>query len=96
MNNSSDADETQEPYPLTVQQILELPSSVNAETSFRAINISKQTGYRLVRMGELPFPVIRMGRMIRVPKAGILRALGMDQATVDAAERHQSATPDEG
>ena len=65
---------------MSTQQVLDLPQSVDLESACKAFGISTTTGYRLVKANEFPCPVVRLGRIIRVPKTGLLRALGLDAA----------------
>lgn len=65
---------------LTTQEVLDLPPSIELDTACKALGISKATGYRLVKANAFPCPVFRLGRVIRVPKPGLLRVLGLDPA----------------
>jgi excisionase family DNA binding protein len=65
---------------MTTAQVLDLPPSMDVDTACNALGISKTTGYRLVRANAFPCPVVRLGRIIRVPKTGLLRVLGLDAA----------------
>ena len=38
--------------------------------------------YDVIREGTAPFPVLRVGRSIRIPTAALLRALGVSAAAV--------------
>ena len=67
------------PSVMTSEEVLNLPPSTDLGVACRAIGISRVTGYRLVKAGEFPCPVVRIGRTIRVPKQGLLRVLGLDQ-----------------
>lgn len=66
---------------LTKDDVLALPPSVDLPTACKALGIGKATGYRLVAAGDFPCPVVRLGKAIRVPAAGIHRVLGLDTAT---------------
>ncbi|GAB3544360.1 helix-turn-helix domain-containing protein [Arthrobacter tumbae] len=65
---------------MTSEEVLALPPSMDLEAACKALGISRVTGYRLVKAGEFPCPVVRLGRVIRVPKPGLLRVLGLDQS----------------
>lgn len=41
------------------------------------LGISTWQGYALVKRGEFPTPVLRLGRAIRVPRQPLLDVLGM-------------------
>ena len=47
-------------------------------TAARVLGVSRGLAYSLARQGELPFPILRLGRKIVVPVAGLVRALGLD------------------
>src|SRR5437879_2185581 len=40
---------------------------VTAEEAFEHLGIDRSTGYKAIRDGTFPVPVIRVGRIIRVP-----------------------------
>lgn len=63
----------------TTDEVLALPASVQLEAACKALGISVATGYRLVKVGSFPCPVLKAGRAIRVPKTGLMRVLGLDQ-----------------
>jgi len=46
-------------------------------TAARLLGIGRTSAYELVRTGQWPTPVIRVGRLIRVPTAPLLAALGV-------------------
>ncbi|MDJ0413828.1 DNA-binding protein [Rhodococcus opacus] len=48
------------------------------KTALSIHGVSQTTGYALAKRGELPFPVLRLGRKYVVPVAGILAALNID------------------
>lgn len=50
-------------------------SCVTAEEAFACLRIDRTTGYRAIRDGTFPLPVIRVGRLIRVPVAPLRRLL---------------------
>jgi len=53
-------------------------SCVTAEEAFDELGIDRNTGYRAIKEGTFPVPVIRVGRLIRVPTAALLRVLAAD------------------
>ena len=65
---------------LSTDEVLALPASLQLEIACKALGISIATGYRLVKAGSFPCPVVKAGRAIRVPKTGLLRVLGLDPA----------------
>jgi predicted DNA-binding transcriptional regulator AlpA len=54
-----------------------LPVVVDLPTASRLLGIGRTSAYELVRTGQWPTPVIRVGRLIRVPTAPLLAALGV-------------------
>lgn len=69
---------------LSTDDVLALPPSLDLSTACDALGISLPTGYRLVKAGAFPCPVVRLGRTIRVPKTGLLRVLGLDPSQTPA------------
>jgi len=54
------------------------PACISAEEAFAQLGIDRTTGYRAIREGTFPVPVIRIGRLIRVPTAAFRRLLALD------------------
>lgn len=54
----------------------------SVEEAARRLGFDKQAVYRDIRAGTCPFPVIRVGRRIRVPVAPLERLLATGSATV--------------
>jgi predicted DNA-binding transcriptional regulator AlpA len=75
---SSDAAEatTMTAHPSTID-VRSLPVAVDLPTAARLLGIGRTSAYELVRTGRWPTPVIRAGRLIRVPTAPLLAALGL-------------------
>lgn len=48
---------------------------VTADEAFAELGIDRTTGYRAIKEGTFPVPVIRVGRLIRVPTAALRRLL---------------------
>lgn len=57
-----------------------LPVTVDVVTAGRALGLSRDHSYDLVKAGDFPVPVIRVGRRWIVPRAGLLKALGIEDA----------------
>lgn len=72
---------------LTHDELLALPVTVDVVTAGRAFGISRDGAYDLVRRGAFPVRTIRVGRALRVPRAELLRVLG-----VADAEQNRAAT----
>jgi excisionase family DNA binding protein len=56
-----------------------LPPVLDLPTAARLLGIGRTVAYQLVKSNEWPTPVIRVGRLIRVPTAPLLALLGIDQ-----------------
>ncbi len=64
--------------PPTVSQLLSWPATVPLwPDAASALGLSRATAYELVRRDEFPCPVLRLGRLLKVPTAGLLQALGI-------------------
>ncbi len=48
---------------------------ISADEAFAELGIDRTTGYRAIRDGTFPIPVIRVGRLIRVPTLALRRLL---------------------
>ncbi len=53
----------------------ELPTVVDLPTAASMLGIGRTMAYQLVRSGEWPTPLIRMGRLIKVPTRPLLKLL---------------------
>ena len=63
---------------LTVEQLRSLPAVVDLTTAARAFGFGRTTAYDLVKRGEFPVPLLRVGRRsIRVTRSDLLEALGV-------------------
>ena len=49
--------------------------TVPIRDAFRALGIGPTAGYRLARAGQLPVPILRIGRKLVVPSAPLRRLL---------------------
>jgi excisionase family DNA binding protein len=66
------------------QQLTALPAVLDVPTAAKALGLSRTAAYELIRTGEWPTPVFRLGRLIRIPTAPILELLGI---AADAARQ---------
>lgn len=82
---------------LTEAQITALPAVLDVPTAARVLGLSRTAAYELIRTGDWPTPVFRLGRLIRIPTAPILDLLGIDPTTravprdTPSTDRHQEA-----
>jgi predicted DNA-binding transcriptional regulator AlpA len=51
---------------------------LTAEEAFAELGVDRSTGYKAIRDGTFPVPIIRVGRIIRVPTAALRRLLLVD------------------
>ncbi|MEV6504248.1 hypothetical protein AB0M53_43075 [Streptomyces prunicolor] len=58
-------------------ELLELPVVIDLVTAARALGIGRTRAFELVRQGEFPVPVLRVGSTWRVPTAPLLSLLGL-------------------
>jgi predicted DNA-binding transcriptional regulator AlpA len=62
----------------TPDEVRAWPVTVDVRTAGRAWGLGRDQAYRLAREGSFPVPVLRLGRYLRVTRASILEALGID------------------
>ena len=74
---------------LTQEELLALPVTIDVVTAGRAFGISRDGTYDLLRRGEFPVRTVKVGRLRRVPRAELLRVLGVKDPTV--AEQSDTA-----
>jgi predicted DNA-binding transcriptional regulator AlpA len=55
-----------------------LPPVLDLPTAAGLLGVGRTAAYQLVREDQWPTPVIRVGRLIRVPTAPLLALLGVD------------------
>lgn len=48
---------------------------ISADEAFVELGIDRTTGYRAIKEGTFPIPVIRVGRLIRIPTAALRQLL---------------------
>jgi excisionase family DNA binding protein len=60
-------------------------ATVGVEEAAGLLGIGRTLAYRLARRGELPVPVIRIGRVLRIPTAPLRALLGLAPDGVDGA-----------
>ena len=58
-----------------------LDPGVDLVTAAELLGIGRTASYQLVRAGQFPVPVLRIGRLIRVPTAPLLQLLGLTNAS---------------
>jgi excisionase family DNA binding protein len=57
-------------------QLHNLPPVLDLLTAASLLGVGRTTAYELVRTGQWPTPVVRLGRIIRIPTAPLMELLG--------------------
>lgn len=63
--------------PMTLEEVGRLPAVVDLPTAARALGVGRSAAYEMVRTGQWPTPLLRLGRLVRVPTAPLLQLLGV-------------------
>ncbi len=58
-------------------ELAALPAVVDVSTAAQALGLGKTAAYELIRCGQWPTPVLRLGKSIRIPTAPLLALLGL-------------------
>jgi hypothetical protein len=64
---------------MTPAEVLALPVVVDVPTAGRALGMGSTLAYELAKAGDFPCPVLKVGRLYKVPRAGLLEVLGIPQ-----------------
>jgi predicted DNA-binding transcriptional regulator AlpA len=64
---------------MTPDELLDLPAVVDLPTAADILGVGHSSAYELVRTGQWPTPVLRLGRLIRVPSAPLLALVGVER-----------------
>ena len=64
---------------MTAEEVRALPAVVDLTTAAQALGLGRSAAYELVRTGAWPTPVLRLGRLIKVPSAPLIALLGLEQ-----------------
>jgi len=62
---------------MTRDELLALPAVIDLTTAAKALSIGRTRAFELVRRGEFPVPVLRVGATYRVPTAPLIQLLGL-------------------
>jgi predicted DNA-binding transcriptional regulator AlpA len=80
-----------------MEELLALPVVMDLQTAGRAFGLGRSITYELMRRGEFPCPVLRLGRSYRVLKADVMRVVGVSPesavAQADAPEEPAVTAP---
>jgi hypothetical protein len=61
----------------SLEDLADLPPTLDLITAAHILGIGRTAAYALVRAGRWPTPVVRAGRLIRVPTAPLLDLIGI-------------------
>ena len=68
---------------MTADEVRALPAVVDLQTAARVLGLGRSAAYELVRLGTWPTPVIRLGRLIKVPSAPLAALVGIGAPDFD-------------
>lgn len=57
---------------MTVEKAASIPIVVDVPTAAAILGIGRTAAYELIRLGKWPTPVLRLGKLIRIPSAPLL------------------------
>jgi predicted DNA-binding transcriptional regulator AlpA len=66
---------------MTRDDLLALPAVVDLTTAAGVLGIGRTCAYELVRTGAWPTPVLRVGRLIRIPTTPLWDLLGVERVS---------------
>jgi excisionase family DNA binding protein len=69
-----------------------LPPVLDVESAARLLGIGRTTAYRLAEANALPVPVVRIGRVLRIPTVPLLAVLGIALPDLPAASADRACT----
>ena len=72
---------------LTPDEIRSWPASVGIHPLAAALGISSGALYKLIRSGDCPVPVLRLGKSMRVTRASVMAVLGISEAPTAAPSK---------
>jgi excisionase family DNA binding protein len=67
-------------------EIDDLPAVIDVPTAASLLGIGRTVAYELIRTGEWPTPVFRLGKLIRIPTAPLLELLGITRTLLPKAQ----------
>jgi predicted DNA-binding transcriptional regulator AlpA len=70
---------------MTADEVRALPAVVDLTTAARVLGLGRSAAYELVRTGAWPTPVLRLGRLIKVPSAPLVELLCLGGGAPGAA-----------
>lgn len=73
--------------------VADLPPALDLPTAARWLGIGRTTAYELVKTGDFPVPVLRIGTSLRVPTALLLHLLGLKYPASPPAATDEGEPP---
>ena len=71
--------------------IQHLPAAVGVTEAADLLGVGRSLAYSLIRSGDWPTPVIRVGRLIRIPTTPLLTLLGQEPRLAGPGARATAA-----
>ncbi len=68
---------------MTRDELDALPPVLDVPTAAKVLGIGRSLAYDLVRRGDWPTPVLRVGKLIKIPREPLIRLIE-DPGTADA------------
>ncbi len=60
---------------MTVEKAQHVPPVVDVPTAAAMLGIGRTAAYELIRLGKWPTPVLRLGKLIRIPSGPLLELI---------------------
>ncbi len=60
---------------MTVEKAQKIPPVVDVPTAAAILGIGRTAAYELIRLGKWPTPVLRLGKLIRIPSGPLLELI---------------------
>ena len=64
---------------MTVEKAQKLPPVVDVPTAASILGIGRTAAYELIRLGRWPTPVLRLGKLIRIPSGPLLELVKVER-----------------
>lgn len=60
---------------MTQDELRELPAVIDVPTAARLLGLGRAAAYELIRTGAWPTPILRLGKLIKIPTSPLLTLL---------------------
>lgn len=80
----------------TLAETAALPATLTLPEAARLLGIGRTHAYTLAAHGEFPVPVMRLGHVVRVPTAPLLKLLGLPAPIPRSAQEHPDPATAQG